>query len=118
MSQPKPKEQPDILVFPRNLDHGRLKTEEGTLAVFSKEDQEVILKFTRYFKGKVHIPETVLHRWLEELQEALPNADRRALRRVAGEGLGYRGWRPLLNRRCTLEMYLTRRRKLQKAAVC
>lgn len=118
MAQPKPKEQSDTLVFPRNLDSGRLKADEGTLGVFSKPEQDVILKFTHYFKGKVYIPETVLHRWLEELQDALPNSDRRALRRIAGEALGYRGWRPLLNRRCTLEMYLTRRRKLQKAAVC
>jgi len=108
--------QTDILVFPRNLDSGRLKSEEGTLGVFSKEQQSVILKFLEFFKGKTYIPETVLHRWLEELQEALPSADRRGLRRIAGEGLGYRGWRPLLNRRCTLEMHQTRRRKLQKAA--
>lgn len=106
----------DILVFPRNLDSGRLKIEEGTLDIFSKEEQAVILKYLEFFKGKVFIPETVLYRWLEELHEALPAADRRGLRRVAGEGLGYRGWRPLLARRCTLEMFQTRRRKLQKAA--
>lgn len=109
--------KPGMLVFPRNLDHGRLKPEEGTLAVFSKEQQQVILKFTAYFKGKIYIPEAVLHRWLEELTEAIPTADRRALRRIAGEGLGYHGWRSLLNHRCTLEMFNVRRRKLQKAAV-
>lgn len=108
----------NCLVFPRNLDSGRVKPEEGTLGIFSKEEQVVILKFYEYFKGKLYIPESVLYRWIGELFEALPNAQHSAIYRIAGEGLGYRGWRPLLQRRCTLEMLQTRRRKLQKAALC
>jgi hypothetical protein len=106
-----PNIDPAMLIFPRNFDKGRLKMEDATGYEFTPEDSVIIGQYLMFLKGKVYVPVTVMYRWLGELFEKLPHIDRTVLYRMAGEAMGYHGWRPMLHRKCTYEFNQNRRHK-------
>jgi len=110
-----PKIDKDMLIFPRNFDKGRLKPEDASGYEFTPEDSVIIGQYLLFLKGKVYVPVVVMYRWLGELFEKLPHIERTVLYRMAGEVMGYHGWRPMLHRKCTYEFNQNRRHKQYRA---
>lgn len=101
-----------VFVYPRNTDHGRLKPEESILLTLPEDQQRIFTAYLAFFKGKIFIGEIVFRRWLSEVHEIFPEVPYDIIVRIAAESFGFHSWREMLSRRCTLEMFQTRRSKL------
>ena len=108
---------PNMIIYPRCLDHGRWKQEQCDFTLFTPTQRTVVEKFTAHIRGKYFVPRGVFNRWTEELLIAIPEFNLQIVELIGAQTMGYRSVREMTSKRCQfshLQIKLTKTRKHER----